>query len=145
MRPVEPEQHLLLAPGEPRCRFWIRAKLLAAPERLVRSAALAYLSDYLLVNAALVPHADELPPRRLFVASLNHAIWFHADVDPRDWLFYETYSPFAGGGHVLCQGRFYERAPSMGAYPARCRRRIPPGTPDRPPRILVSEDSGFPT
>lgn len=108
--PIDPEQHLLLIPGEPRCRFWIRAKLPAGSSLMRRHAALAYLSDYLLVNAALVPHAGELPPRRLFVASLNHAIWFHDDgVEPSDWLLYETYSPWAGDGHVLCQGRLYSR------------------------------------
>jgi acyl-CoA thioesterase-2 len=109
VRPVDAERHLLLAPGEPRCQFWIRAKLLPASDAATRCAALAYLSDYLLVNAALVPHAGELPPHRLFVASLNHAMWFHADTDPGEWLFYDTHSPFAGGGHVLCQGRFYTR------------------------------------
>ncbi|MFP6850489.1 MAG: acyl-CoA thioesterase domain-containing protein [Pseudomonas sp.] len=109
VRPIDAEQHLLLTPGPACCRFWIRALLPADANDALRYAALAFLSDYLLVNAALIPHVTQLPARRLFVASLNHTLRFHQPCDPSDWLLYETHSPWAHGGRALIQGRFYTR------------------------------------
>jgi acyl-CoA thioesterase-2 len=109
VRPLNPEEHLLLVPGGAQCRYWIRARIAPGSDPVTRFAAMGYLSDYLLVNAALVPHAAELPPSRLFVASLDHTICFHGAGDPSDWLLYETHSPWAGAGLVLCHGRFYSR------------------------------------
>jgi acyl-CoA thioesterase-2 len=109
VRPIDAETHLLISPGPPTSRFWIRARLDRHADEAIRRGALAYLSDYLLVNAALIPHAAELPSRRLFVASLNHALWFHHACDPSDWLLHEVTSPWAHGAHALLQGRFYTR------------------------------------
>ena len=109
LRPVDPETHLLMAPGPARAQFWIRAVLDSGADAATNAAALAFLSDYLFVNAALIPHVQELPAERMFVASLNHAIWFHRPCDPREWLLFESESPWAGDGHALLQGRFYDR------------------------------------
>lgn len=94
VRPVDAERHFLLRSGPPESRFWIRA--IAAPPLSpdMNAAATAYLSDYLLANAALIPHAEELPDEHLFVASLTHSMWFHAESDPTRWLYSQTQSPW---------------------------------------------------
>lgn len=109
VRPVEARRHLLVDPGPPVSRFWLRAAPTDDTRPLPAAATLAYLSDYLAVNAALAGHVPELPPQQLFIASLNHSIWFHAPIDPRGWLYYELDSPWAGGGRAVCIGRLFDR------------------------------------
>jgi acyl-CoA thioesterase-2 len=109
LRPVDPPTHLLMERGPAHSRFWIRAVLPRDGDARMNAAALAFLSDYLFVNAALIPHVRELPAERLFVASLNHSMWFHRSCDPREWLLFESESPWAADGHALLQGRFYDR------------------------------------
>lgn len=109
VRPIEVEQHLLLEVGPARARIWIRARGELPAAATGNVAVLAYLSDYLMVNAALIPHVRDLPDEHLFVASLEHSMWFHAEADPSDWLLYETESPWSGEGRVLCMGRLFTR------------------------------------
>lgn len=109
VRPLEPRRHLLVDAGPAEARFWLRAAPDDDPRPLPEAPMLAYLSDYLAVNAALARHVPELPPGPLFVASLNHSVWFHAPVDPRDWIYYELESPWADGGRAVCTGRMFDR------------------------------------
>lgn len=108
IRPIDVQQHLLLRAGAPMSRFWIRARGNMPGGTSGWASVLAYLSDYLLINAALIPHVDEIPNEHLFVASLNHAIWFHDTTDPSQWLLYETESAWAAQGRVLIRGHFFE-------------------------------------
>ncbi|WP_429362104.1 acyl-CoA thioesterase [Paraburkholderia sp. GAS32] len=107
IRPIAVKEHLLLQPGKPASRFWMRARGNMPADPTGWTAVLTYLSDYLLVNAALIPHVSEMPDEHLFVASLNHAMWFHVLADPSQWLLYETESDWAGQGRALVHGRFY--------------------------------------
>jgi acyl-CoA thioesterase-2 len=110
IRPIEAREHLLLRPGNPASRIWMRARGDMPAGAAGWAAVLTYLSDYLLVNAALIPHVSEMPNDHLFVASLNHAMWFHQSADPSRWLLYETESDWAGQGRALIHGRFYSEA-----------------------------------
>lgn len=109
VRPIDARRHLLAASGFPRSEFWIRSVPVVSKVPLPAAGVLAYLSDYLAVNAALAGHVPELPERPMFVASLNHSIWFHTVPAPGDWLYHELESPWAGGGRALCLGRIYSR------------------------------------
>lgn len=115
VRPVDGRRHLLVTPGPPRSEFWIRAVPGHADLPLPMAGVLAYLSDYLAVNAALAGHVAELPEQPMFVASLNHTIWFHAEPAPGEWLYHELESPWAGGGRALCLGRIYSRTGDLQA------------------------------
>ena len=107
VRPVDVERHFLLRSGPPESRFWIRAVGEPPLSPDMNAPAVAYLSDYLLANAALIPHAEELPDEHLFVASLTHSMWFHAESDPTRWLYSKTQSPWAGEGRAFCWGHFF--------------------------------------
>lgn len=115
VRPVDARRHLLAMPGPPRSEFWIRAVTGDSGTSLSAASVLAYLSDYLAVNAALAGHVPELPEEPMFVASLNHTIWFHAEPTPGEWLYHELESPWAGGGRALCLGRIYSRTGDLQA------------------------------
>jgi acyl-CoA thioesterase II len=113
VRPVDAERHFLLRSGPPESRFWIRAVGEPPLSPDMHAAAVAYLSDYLLANAALIPHAEELPDEHLFVASLTHSMWFHAESDPTRWLYSKTQSPWAGEGRAFCWGHFFSASGAL--------------------------------
>jgi acyl-CoA thioesterase-2 len=107
VRPIDAERHFLLCSGPPESRFWIRVVGEPPLSSDMNAAAMAYLSDYLLANAALIPHAQELPDGQLYVASLTHSMWFHAESDPTRWLYSKTQSPWAGEGRAFCWGHYF--------------------------------------
>ncbi|MFZ9050153.1 MAG: acyl-CoA thioesterase [Steroidobacteraceae bacterium] len=109
VRPVDGRRHLLVEDGPPDSEFWIRALHGDSGLPLPETAVLAYLSDYLAVNPVLAGHVAELPAEPLFVASLNHALWFHATPMPGEWQHHQLASPWAGGGRALCLGSIRSR------------------------------------
>ena len=62
-------------------------------------AALVYLSDMTLLDAALRPHGLTINDHRVQVASLDHALWFHRPARADAWLLYAQDSPNASGRH----------------------------------------------
>ncbi|MCK9513147.1 MAG: thioesterase family protein [Pigmentiphaga sp.] len=92
-----------------RFRFWLRpAQALPGDPRL-HAAAFAYLSDWWLNFSSLGPHLRELGERRLYVASLNHAIRLHRPFRADQWLHVETVSPVSAAGRGLSLGTVHDR------------------------------------
>lgn len=115
IRPVDPEAYLALRPGPARLSFWIRAAAPVPADSMRRAAGMLYLSDYGLVRAALRARPEPTP---VFMASLDHAFWFHAFPDPSDWLLFETESPWSGQGRALGRGAIYDRRGVLAASAA---------------------------
>lgn len=72
-------------------------------------AALAYASDYTLLEPTLRRHGLSWISKGLNVASLDHAMWWHRPVRVDDWLLYVQDSPSAQGARGLSTGRFFNR------------------------------------
>ncbi len=107
MRPVEP-----LDPANPPVRpalvhTWLRARAPFPDDPVLHQAALAYASDFGILPTAMLPHGISVLDPRMQIASLDHAMWFHADFRIDDWLLYQTESPAAGGARALCRGSLY--------------------------------------
>jgi len=99
-RNAEGKRHYWLrAPGAERC-----------DDPVVQRQILAFLSDYMFAGAPLSRHTIALPGPHLFVASLDHCIWFHRDVRCDDWLLFETDGPNAENGVNMARGLIYNRA-----------------------------------
>jgi acyl-CoA thioesterase-2 len=96
--------------AEPRQRFWLRALEPLPDAALVHTAALAYVSDMLLLSTSLAPHARMVGGPGLAAASLDHAVWFHRPARVDEWLCYEQESTWAAGGRALMHGRLFDRA-----------------------------------
>ncbi|CAN5355628.1 acyl-CoA thioesterase II [soil metagenome] len=92
----------------PRQRVWLRAKTPVSDARADQAAALAYVSDILLLSSALGPHELTLQGGRLQFATVDHTIWFHAPVRVDDWFLYDQQSRWAGGGRALCRGEIFD-------------------------------------
>ena len=68
---------------------------------------LAYASDYDLLLTAVYPHRSEIDVNRIFLASIDHAMWFHRDFDLRNWLLYSIDSPSASNSRGMGYGRIF--------------------------------------
>lgn len=112
-RPIElrhVEQPLYTGPDpQPRARqaVWMRFGTALPDDALVQSAALAYISDYTLLEPVLRRHGVAWGDQRLTSASLDHAMWWHRRVPLDGWLLYVQESPSASSGRGLGQGRIY--------------------------------------
>lgn len=72
-------------------------------------AALAYASDYAILEPVLRRHGIAWATPGLKSASLDHAMWWHRFGRVDEWLLYVEESPTATGGRGLSLGRVYSR------------------------------------
>ncbi|MBP3035988.1 acyl-CoA thioesterase II [Arthrobacter sp. zg-ZUI100] len=73
-------------------------------------AALAYASDYTLLESVLRRHGLAWSTPGMSVASLDHAMWWHRPLRVDDWLLYVQESPSASGARGLASGRIFNRS-----------------------------------
>lgn len=77
-----------------------------------QSAALAYVSDWGINFASCGGHvpAPRKAGRRLYVASLNHAIWLLRPARADEWMFFDRMSPISGDGRGFSVTRAFDGA-----------------------------------
>lgn len=75
----------------------------------MHQAALAYASDFTLLDTALIAHGKILFDPSIMMTSLDHSIWFHRPFEINDWIFYRQRSSNAFGARALCSGQFFDR------------------------------------
>ena len=109
IRPCGVPAFLQTEPGAPVSHVWIRLRGRAPADPALRRGILAYLSDYALLSASLIPHGANMFDRSMQTASLDHAMWFHEDVPLDDWLLYSSESPWSGHGRGIGRGVFHSR------------------------------------
>ena len=91
----------------PRQAVWMRAIDRLPDDPKLHRAALAYASDYTILEPVLRAHGVHWAQEGLRVASLDHAMWWHRDARADEWLLYVVESPTATGGRGLSQGRIF--------------------------------------
>ncbi len=89
--------------------LWMRTIGPMPDDQRLHRAALAYASDYSILEPILRKHGLTWTTRGLKMASLDHAMWWHRDVRVDDWLLYVQDSPSASGGRGLSTGRVFSR------------------------------------
>ena len=104
----EPHRQFSLESMQGRFRFWMRPALAMPDDPRLHAAAFAYLSDWWVNFSALGLHLREVGARRLYVSSLNHAIWLHTPFRADQWLHVETMSPASGSGRGLSIARVHD-------------------------------------
>ena len=78
-------------------------------EPALHRALLAYASDAWFLTTSMLPHGVTWMSARMQVASLDHAMWFHAPFRADDWLLHVIDSPAASGARGLVLGRVFKR------------------------------------
>jgi acyl-CoA thioesterase-2 len=108
-RPVEPPATGPQSPESNR-HVWFRLAGPCPDDPILHRCLLAYLSDFQLLETALLPHGVSHFDATLTMASIDHAMWFHRPVRIDDWLLYVLVSPSASGARGFAVGRIYDRA-----------------------------------
>lgn len=108
---TDSDRALELEDGRYERMAWVRITEPMPDDPLVQACALTYLSDLSMVTTATSPHRDLRG--RLQVASIDHAMWFHAPVNTHEWLLFDQDTPAASGGHGLARGLFYNQAGNL--------------------------------
>ncbi|MEV0093818.1 acyl-CoA thioesterase II [Streptomyces sp. NPDC050738] len=111
MRFVPPAR--VSAPGLNQQLVWLRATEQLPDDPLLNVCALAYCSDLTLAHTAALGHEPPVPlrggPPRIFLTSLDHAMWFHRPFRADEWLLFAQRSPSTSDGRGLALGEFWSR------------------------------------
>lgn len=113
-RPIEVRyaSESIFTPGiekSPTQALWLRAKAPLPDDELIHRAALAYVSDFTILEPTLRAHGLTWTTPGLKFASLDHAMWWHRPARVDEWLLFAQESTSATSGRGLTQGRFYTR------------------------------------
>ncbi len=95
--------------GSPYNNIWVKTTEPFEAELPMRQQILAYMSDYNLLTTATLPHREALNKGNTFYASLDHAIWFHREIDFDDWLLYAMDSPSASNARGFARGSVFNK------------------------------------
>lgn len=75
----------------------------------LKQALTTYASDFNLLITALLPHGMSFFKTPMQIASLDHALWFHAEPDLDDYMLYSVESPMAAGARASAHGKIFTR------------------------------------
>ena len=90
--------------------FWFKANENFEADINIHQRLLTYVSDYNLLTTATLPHTmGPLPNKDLFMASLDHGMWFHRDFRIDDWLLYAMDSPSASNARGFARGNIFNK------------------------------------
>jgi len=104
LRLIDPERFFFDTRERWTREFWVRMRSAEGIEDPVRNQCLlAFLSDYWLAGVAITP----LDRGRQFIASVDHAVWFHRPAGAGRWLLYRTDCPSMQGGRGLARGQIF--------------------------------------
>ncbi len=95
------------SPQPPRQDLWFRANGAVPEDPLLHTALLIYESDGSLLSTARLPHRGRFQREHLQMASLDHAMWFHAPVRVDRWLLYSLDSPTAAHARGFNRGHVF--------------------------------------
>jgi acyl-CoA thioesterase-2 len=107
LRPVEYGRYIGQKPADGRFNVWIRATGRLPDDPAIHRCVLAYASDMMLLDTALVPHGRSVFDQNIMGASLDHALWFHRPFRADEWLLYAQDSPNLHGARGFARGLIY--------------------------------------
>ena len=92
---------------------WIKALAPLPDDPNIHRAALAYVSDYTMMEPILRRHGRSWGERGMNVASLDHAMWWHRYARADEWILYTQTSPSASSSRGLAIGKMFTRDGTM--------------------------------
>jgi acyl-CoA thioesterase-2 len=91
----------------PQQAVWMRALDRLPDDPNLHRAALAYASDFSILEPVMRAHGISWATPGLKMASLDHAMWWHRFHRADEWFLYSQESPSARGGRGLSLGRIF--------------------------------------
>ncbi len=108
LRPVELSRYFGTKIDDGKIHVWIRTAAKLPDDPALHLCALAYASDFSLLDAAMARYGRTLFDKRMMPASLDHAMWFHRPFRADEWLLYVQDSPSAQGARALARGTIFK-------------------------------------
>ena len=101
--PKQPDSHQ---------HVWIKVRgtVPASATQMVHRAILAYVCDQIMLEPALRSQGLSWRSPGMSLATLDHAQWFHRDVNVNDWLLFVQDSPSSSGGRAAARALVYNQA-----------------------------------
>jgi acyl-CoA thioesterase-2 len=91
--------------------LWFRANGTVPDDSVLHACLAVYESDNALLGTARLPHRDVMVRERMQMASLDHAMWFHAapvaDWRVDEWLLYSLDAPSASAARGYNRGSLF--------------------------------------
>jgi len=112
-KPVEKATFLKTRNSLPKSHVWFKTKEKINANISFQHQLLAFASDYSLLLTATLPHREKLFGKKIFYASLDHAIWFHRQFKIDDWLLYSMESPSASNSRGFTLGSIFNQEGEM--------------------------------
>lgn len=109
MRYPEGSVYLTTPSVTERNMVWMRTKEPFGDDPALHRAALAYGSDYTLIETALRRAGMNWISAGANIASLDHAMWWHRPARVDEWLLYVQEAPSAQGARALIRASVYNR------------------------------------
>lgn len=95
---------------DPRSRcYWLRAEPAPGADQNEQRALLSFASDHSFATAVSYARGDVTAGIPRGVASLDHKVWFHRDVQAGDWHLFMQRSPFSSDRLGLAMGYLYNQ------------------------------------
>lgn len=93
----------------PHQAVWMKALEPLPDDPNLHRAALAYASDFSILEPVMRAHGVSWGTPGLKMASLDHAMWWHRFHRADEWFLYSQESPSARGGRGLSLGRIFSQ------------------------------------
>ena len=87
--------------------IWIKVNGKVPDDPLLQVCLMTYASDMTLLDTVLLAHGRTFSG--VFMASLDHAMWFHRPFRTDEWLLYAQETPVASGARGLARGLVFTR------------------------------------
>jgi acyl-CoA thioesterase-2 len=109
-RMVQPFPDLIAPSKHPPARqVWLRLPDRIPDDESLHRRLLAYVSDYYLLDTAVLPHGMSFLSAKAVMASIDHAMWFHRPLRVDEWLLYALDSPSSSGARGFGRGSVFAR------------------------------------
>ena len=108
LRPVEFQRYFGTAIPDGRINIWIRTAAKLPDDPALHMCALAYASDFSLLDSVMARYGRTLFDGNVMAASLDHAMWFHRSFRADEWLLYSQDSPSGQNGRGLARGLIFK-------------------------------------
>lgn len=109
MRPVNPNDFFDPKPMPAENTIWFKATRPFEGSPAVHQCLMAFASDMSLLDSGTRPHGISWHSGKAMMASLDHAMWFHAPARVDEWLLYSQDSPHAGGARSFNRGQIFKQ------------------------------------
>lgn len=92
-------------------QLWMKPRTpIPSSSQVVQRALLAYVVDQVMLEPALRSVGLHWSVPGLSLASLDHSMWFHRDVDVNQWLLFDGTSTSVGGGRAKADIRIFSES-----------------------------------